>query len=118
VKWFIPNTESQQQKIERHITCQIDLAGLDMKGNNVPVDLVEPIEWVLFLKGEKQPDADILNNIFIIVRGIPSPLIKPFSITYILRRHLQNEGYLRKRLLILFSQQYSNQTLAEQPLYP
>lgn len=55
VNCVIPNTESQGQKIERHITCQIDLVGLDVKGNNVPVNLVEPIKRVLFLKWEKQP---------------------------------------------------------------
>jgi hypothetical protein len=83
VKWFIPNTESQEQKIERNITCQIDLAGLDVEGNNVPVDLVEPIEWVLLHQGEKQPDADILNNIFIIAREILPTLDKNRSLLFI-----------------------------------
>jgi len=61
VNSVIPNTESQQQKIERHITCKIDLAGLDVKSNNVLVNLVEPIERVLFLRGKKQLVGDTLN---------------------------------------------------------
>jgi hypothetical protein len=64
VNWVIPNSESQEQKIERHFTCQIDLAHLDVRGHNVTVNLVEPIERALFLKGEKQPGGDILNDTF------------------------------------------------------
>jgi hypothetical protein len=54
----------------------MDLACSDVRGNNLPVNLVEPTGRVLFLKGEKQPGGDLLNNFcfLIIARDIPSHL--------------------------------------------